>query len=321
MTNFQVYKKTLPFSFLQFLVDMLALAVVLGASTIGFFIMNSADLALVGLLVGLIVGALITIPINIFLANRVKAAQISMMTKGVTVGELPEHTVKAGFDSLKGRFGRITGFYFITRAIKAIFNQLARTINKIGTAVGGDVGNGVTSAINSAIEIVIGYLCDCCMGWILFREDVSMARAGCEGAAIFFKNGKTLIRNIGRIFGIGFLSLVVIGGAFFGVFFLIFNQFPTMFVTFRDEIVKAITSADGTVPEFLENPLTLMIIVAAIGGLIMFGILHSVFIRPFILVGVLRNFMAVGQKELPTEADFAEIAKKSPKFAKLHAEM
>jgi hypothetical protein len=46
---------------------------------------------------------------------------------------------------------------------------------------------------------------------------------------------------------------------------------------------------------------------------------HSVFIRPFILVGVLRNFTASGIKDMPTEEEFNTLNNKSPKFAKLYS--
>ena len=52
----------------------------------------------------------------------------------------------------------------------------------------------------------------------------------------------------------------------------------------------------------------------------MWSILHSTFVRPFILVGVLRNFIDSGKEYTPSESDFAEIDKKSKKFAKLRAE-
>ena len=315
MTNFQVYKKTLPFSLVEFLVSLLALFILAGLCSAGFFLFSKQmDHALIGLAVGFIVGIIVVILINIFVTNRIKAAQIAMMTKGVTEDALPDHAFKEGFNEIKGRFGKITAFFFITNAIKGIFRQIGRGINRIGTAVGGDAGNTVTSAIDSAIQTLIGYLCDCCLGWILFRKDESAAKAGCEGAVIFFKHGKTLIRNIGRIFGMGFLSLLLIGGAFFGVFYLVFTQFPNMFIALANEIVKL----GGDVPEFLTDPTVLTVVVAAIAGIVIWSTIHSVLIRPFILVGVLRNFMAAGQKDTPSEADFKELDSRSPKFAKLH---
>jgi hypothetical protein len=66
------------------------------------------------------------------------------------------------------------------------------------------------------------------------------------------------------------------------------------------------------------DPNTLMLFICAIGGIVLWSSIHSVLIRPFILVGVLRNFMAAGLNDLPTESDFEELNNKSPKFQKLY---
>ncbi len=319
MTNFEVYKKTLSFSLLKFAVDLFTMAVVAGCMTAGFFIMNTTtDKALIGLVIGLIIGIILSVLISIFITNRIRAAQIIMMTYGVVDGKIPDNAFSQGFKELHGRFGKITVFFIIEHAIKGIFRQIGRGLDKLGRAVGGDVGEGVTSAINSAIQILIGYMCDCCMGWILYRKDINGFKAGCEGAVIFFKHGKTLLRNIGRIFGIGLLSFVVIGGAFFGIFYLIFKNYPDMFNSLVSEIKELGVRYDIELEEFLTNPNTLMLFMCAIGAIVLWSSIHSVLIRPFILVGVLRNFMAAGLKDLPTESDFEELNNKSPKFQKLY---
>lgn len=319
MNNFKVYKKTLLFSLIQFCADIFSLMLVAGSVTAGFFIANgSTSRALIGLFVGLLIGILLAVLFEIFVTNRIKAAQISMMVKGVTEGDLPEHSVKAGFNEIKGRFGKITVFFVITNMIKGVFRQVGRGINRLATAVGGDVGNGISSAIDTAIQILIGYLCDCCLGWILYRKEENAFKAGCEGAVIFFKHGKTLIRNIGRIFGLGLLSLLVIGGGFMGIFYLVFTQFPNMFVTLASEISEAATRAEWTdMPAWLADPKILIIVTSAIAAIVIWGVIHSVLVRPFILVGVLRNFMDAGQKESITEKDLADLEAESPKFKKM----
>lgn len=318
MTNFQVYKKTLSFSFAKFGIEFLSLLIWAGCGVAGFFIMNKAtDLAIVGLLVGLVIGIIPVVLIDIFLVNRFKAAQIAMMTKGVDEGQLPDHTYRAGLDSIKGRFGRITGFYMLSRAIKGVFNQISRAINKVATAVGGQTGNAVSSAVDTAVQILLGYLCDCCMGWVLYRKDINMFHAGCEGAFIFFRHGKTLIRNIGRIFGMGILSLIVIGGALFGAFAAITLNMPTVFGDFAKEIAEIGVRNSMDIPAFLTDATGLALIVSAVFAVILFLMIHGVLVRPFILTGVLRNFIASGKAHIPNEAELAELDSKSPKFAKL----
>ena len=319
MTNFEVYKKTLSFSLLKFAVDLFTMVVVAGCMAAGFFIMNTTtDKALIGLAIGLIIGIILSVLISIFITNRIRAAQIIMMTYGVVDGKIPDNAFSQGFKELHGRFGKITVFFIIEHAIKGIFRQIGRGLDKLGRAVGGDVGESVTSAINSAIQILIGYMCDCCMGWILYRKDVNGFKAGCEGAVIFFKHGKTLIRNIGRIFGMGALSLVVIGGAFFGITYLISNQFPQFFDTFAAEITEFVTRNNfENFPAALQDPKILILVFSGVIGVVIWGMIHSVFIRPCILVGVLRNFMAAGIADIPTEEQFAELEKLSPRFTKM----
>ena len=320
MTNFQVYKKTLSFSFVNFLVSLIGVALLVGCTVGGYYIGNntSNDNALIGLAIGLVVGIVFAALVNYFISNRIKAGQIAMMVKGVADDELPDHIYQAGMQEVKGRFAKLTVFFLVTNMIKGVFRQIGRGLNKVGTMIGGDAGNAVTSAIDSGVQILLGYLIDCCLGWVMYRKDQGVARSACEGAVIFFKNGKTLIRNIGRIFGMGFLSLLVVGGALFGGFYLILLQFPSVMANLSQAILDFAVKVDWTdVPSFIYDVQILTIVVAAISALIIWSTLHAVVMRPFILVGVLRNFMVAGKKELPTEKDFGELKAKSPKFAKL----
>ena len=70
----------------------------------------------------------------------------------------------------------------------------------------------------------------------------------------------------------------------------------------------------------LTDPGSLTLIVAAAIGVIVWLILHSAFIRPFVLVGVLRNYIESGVNDIPEESSFSMLDGKSKKFQKLHAE-
>ena len=314
MTNFQIYRKTLSFSFVRFLIDMGAFLLMGGITVGGLFLGNAINKevgAIIGIIVGLILGIIAMSLITFFISNRYKAAQIAMMVKAVDEGKLPDHPYKEGKAIVKSRFKSIALFFFITNAIKSVFKQLGRTMTGIAGAVGGEVGGSIGSAVDSAVQTLIAYLCDCCLGWVFFRSEENAAKAALEGAAIFFKRGKTLLRNVGRIFGMGFLSLLLIGGAFTGIFYLVAIQFPTQL----NQLMTML--ADERIVDYH----VLGIILAAIGGLIMWGIIHTVLIRPFILTGVLKNFIIAGKENRPTEADMAEVTKRAPKVAKLQEKM
>jgi hypothetical protein len=315
MTNFQVYKKTLSYSLVSFAVGLVELVVFAGIVVGSFFIFNIWNLGEIGLPVGLLLGIIFLALLTMFVNNRIKAAQIAMMTKGVVDGELPDKVFKEGFNEVKGRFAKLTLFFMVTGAIKNIFRQLGRTMTRAGRAVGGNVGEGITSAIDSAIQVLVGYLCDCCLGWVMYNKQEKMVTAACQGAVIFFKHGKTLFKNIGRIFGIMALTFILIGGPVFGISYLILNNIPHAF----DAIIAEVSTWSGDMPEFFLTHSGMAILASAVIAVLVFSMIHSVLVHPFILTGVLRNYMESGLKDRPTEADFAELDSKSPRFRKLRA--
>ena len=322
MTNKEIYKKTLVFSAKRLLVDSIGVILLVGMCFLGFIILDkTVDQGLIGLIIGLIVGIIIMAIISHFISYALKAGQIAMMTRGITEGALPDNVYAEGKAIVKKRFTTVAAYYAVTSVIKGIFNQLGKGITAVGEMVGGDAGGTIGSAISSAIQVVVAYLCDCCLGWVFYREGTSAAKATCEGAVLFFKHGKTLAKNVGRIFGMGLLSLLVIGGAFTGIFYLIFMLMPSAFSALSNEIIQLTADAESAPPEFLTNPNLLMLVAAIVLGVIVWNIIHSTFIRPFILTGVLRNYIESGKNDIPSESSFSMLDSKSAKFAKLHREL
>ena len=320
MTNKEIYQKTLTFSLRRLLVDILAFLVLGGIVTAGFFITEKiSNKGLIGLFIALIIGIILISLFLKYVGFRYKAGQIAMMTKGVTEDSLPDNVYEEGIKTVKERFTTVLVFFAITNAIKALFQQLGRGLTSFGNKIGGDVGGGIASTVNSGIQTVVGYLCDCCLGWVFFRKEQKTTRAALEGAAIFFKHGKTLLKNVGRIFGMTLLTFILIGGAFFGIFFGIFSMLPAAFSRLTEEMVEMSVRFEFELPAALQDPKTVVIVAAAIAALIIFGIVHSVFVRPFILVGVLRNYMESGKNDIPSEEAVREIGGRSSRFQKLLA--
>ena len=319
MNNKEVYKATLCFSIRRILWDCLSLLIWGALMAGGFFLAEKlSDKGLIGLVIGGIIGLVVLVIFMRWISYKYKAGQIAMMTKGVTEGQLPDDVLGAGKQIVKERFTTVAVYFAATKVIKGIFNQLGRGLTAAGKAIGGDAGGTVGDAVNTVIQVVVSYLCDCCLGWVFYRKGIKPAKATCEGAVLFFKHGKTLAKNLGRVFGMGLASLAVIGGAFTGIFYLVASRFPAIFGELARELQNV--STDSKIPAALTDPNTLMWVAAGIGALILWGIIHSAFIRPFVLVGVLRNYIASGADDIPTEESFALLDSKSAKFKKLHEE-
>lgn len=323
MTNKEIYSRTIGFSVRRLLYDILTFIILGAFSVAGFMIAEkTADKGLIGLAIGIVVGIVVVVILLRYISYTFKAGQIAMMTRAITTGSLPNDVIGEGKKVVKERFATVALFFAATGVIKGIFQQLGKALTGLGKAVGGDTGETVASVVDTAIQVVVGYLCDCCLGWVFYRKEQNAAKATCEGAVLFFKHGKTLAKNLGRVFGMGIASLVVIGGAFSGVFYLIASAFPaSFFSTLATEIAEFATRESVKIPEILTNPSTLMIAAAVLAGVIVWSIIHSAFIRPFVLTGVLRNYLESGMENIPTEESFAMLDSKSPKFAKLHGEL
>ena len=322
MDNMTVYKKTIGFSLRRLVWDLLAMVVLAGCGVAGFMIADkSTNKGLIGLLIGALVAIVIIVAMMRWVSYKYKAGQIAMMVRGVTEGNLPDDVIGEGKKVVKERFVTVAAFFAVTGVIKGIFNEIGRAITRLGESIGGDTGNAVGSAISTVINTIVSYLCDCCLGWVFYRKDVKAAKATCEGAVLFFKHGKTFAKNMARVFVFAIVSLLLIGGIFFGIAFLIFRQFPDLFNNLAREIAEAATRNSSKIPDFLKDPNTLIIAAAVLVGVIMWSIIHSVFIRPYVLVGVLRNYIQSGIKDIPSEESFAALDSKSKKFKKLHAEI
>ena len=319
MSNKEIYRKTLVFSIRRLLFDIIALALLGGLCAIGFFLTDKlTDNGLIGLLIGLVVGIIIIAVVSRFISYMYKAGQIAMMTRALTENELPDNVVAEGKKVVKERFLTVAIYFAATSAIKSLFNALSNAISGVGRSVGGDAGGAVGSAIGIVINTIVAYLCDCCLGWVFFRTTRNAFKAICEGAVIFFKHGKTFARNMGRIFGLGALSLVLIAGPLTGVFYLFFSQYSATFQILAAEFAE---SESNGLRALLSNPVTLAVVVSFIAAVIIWAIIHSVFIRPFVLVGVLRNYLESGKQDIPEESSFSMLKGKSSKFDKLEKKL
>ena len=321
MDNMAVYKKTLGFSLRRLGWDFLSLLLLGGLCGLGFLIAEkTTQKGLIGLLIGLLVGLILFVIFARWISYKYKAGQIAMMTRGVTEGALPEDVIGEGKKVVKERFATVAAFFAVTGIIKGVFREIGRGLTKLGESIGGETGGTIGSDVSTVISVIVSYLCDCCLGWVFYRKEVKSTKATCEGAVLFFKHWKTFAKNMARVFIFGLVSLLIIGGAFFGIAYLIFSRFPALFDRLAKEFVDA-ASRGTKVSDFLMDPHNLTIVAAALAGVIIWGIIHSVFIRPFVLVGVLRNYMASGINDIPAESSFAALDSKSKKFKKLHAEL
>lgn len=298
------------FSRVGFLIDLFSLFILLLCIYLGYLVSTNKA---IGFGIGFIVGLIILGIILHYVKYIYKAGQIAMMTKGVKEGCLPENVLTSGKKEVKERFVTVSAFFAIESGIKAIFMEISNGLNAVGNMVGGETGGEIGSTISAFINTIVEYLCKCCLGWVFFKKDQTTFKSVCQGAVLFFKNWKALIKNLGRIFGMAILSFIVLGSLLTIGFFFLYGCFPEFLQILSTALVNVSPDFNG-----FEDPEFVQAIISLLSGIIFWSILHSEFIKPFILVGVLRNYMKAGIESTPQEANFEELDNISPKFKKMH---
>ena len=317
MGNVEIYRKTLRFSVMRLLVTILGIFIIVALPLATFLVtagMSEVACA-VATFVAFIVGIVVFVLIIRYCGYLFTAAQVAMITEGVSKGTLPDDVYAAGKQAVKRRFVTASVYFALWSITKAITNQITAGLNALGRVA--DAGNNagpastVAGIVSTVISVVLEYLNYCSLGWVFLNADQSPFKSTCDGAVVYFQNWKTLLQNAGKVIGITAVSLVVIGGAFFGLGYLAFGSIPSMTAVLAD-IDAAATLDDGSaVP-----PGTSLIILCAIVALLLWGGIHSAFVKPFILISVMRCYIEAGLANPPKVDLYGKLAGMSAGFRK-----
>lgn len=317
MGNVEIYRKTLRFSVMRLLVTILGIFIIVALPLATFLItagMSEVACA-VATFVAFIVGIVVFALIIRYCGYLFTAAQVAMITEGVSKGTLPDDVYAAGKQAVKRRFVTASVYFALWSITKAITNQITAGLNALGRVA--DAGNNagpastVAGIVSTVISVVLEYLNYCSLGWVFLNANQSPFKSTCDGAVVYFQNWKTLLQNAGKVIGVTVVSLVVIGGAFFGLGYLAFGSIPSMTAVLAD-IDAAATLDDGSaVP-----PGTSLIILCVIVALLLWGGIHSAFVKPFILISVMRSYIEAGLANPPKVDLYGKLAGMSAGFRK-----
>lgn len=317
MGNVEIYRKTLRFSVMRLLVTILGIFIIVALPLATFLItagMSEVACA-VATFVAFIVGIVVFALIIRYCGYLFTAAQVAMITEGVSKGTLPDDVYAAGKQAVKRRFVTASVYFALWSITKAITNQITAGLNALGRVA--DAGNNagpastVAGIVSTVISVVLEYLNYCSLGWVFLNASQSPFKSTCDGAVVYFQNWKILLQNAGKVIGITAVSLVVIGGAFFGLGYLAFGSIPSMTAILADLDASATLDDGSAVP-----PGTSLIILCVIVALLLWGGIHSAFVKPFILISVMRRYIEAGLANPPKVDLYGKLAGMSAGFRK-----
>ena len=317
MTSFKIYKATFRFTLMRILMGLISILLIIGLPVIAFLVSGSAEDELrIGICIGAFIVALIVVGLlSHFVGYIFKAGQISVAANAIASDSLPQDPYSEGKAAVKKRFGTVAVFFAIEKIINAIVHQLTNGVTKVTQKIGGDNNNTagtIGAIINLVISAMLKFLCSCCMAWVFIHPGVNAWRSACDGAIVYFKNWKDLIKNTGKVIGFALLSLAIIGGAIFGVSHLVLHNDKNIvsmseeLVTFINENDEEITAAaeDGDSAEVVEFAKHLTadqwrLIFEGVIALILWGIIHNALVDPYIMISVMNRYIKAGLASAP----------------------
>ena len=305
MKNSEIYRRTLKFSVMRLVRTVLCLVMLAALPLIAFVATGLAGLdetvQLAATGIAFIVGLIVFYVVAHFGGYLLTAGQAAMITEGVATGELPEDTYAAGKRAVKSRFATASVYYGLLSVTRAITNEVSAGMNAIARGIDGDNQGGAASIIagiiSALVSVVLEYLNYCSLGWVFLHGEQSAFKSTCDGAVIYFQNWKTLMKSSAKVIAITVVSLAIIGGAFFGVAYLTLGSIEPL----NGTAVPAGTS---------------LIALCAVIALVLWSGIHGAFVKPYILVSVMRRYIEAGQADAPKVDVYEKLAGMSKGFRK-----
>lgn len=321
MTNTELYRKTFKFTLMRILTDLIATLILIGLPVIVFFCTGKAEDTTRAIACGgaFVAGLIIVGLISHFISYAFRAGQIAMVAEGIVTGTLPEDPYTEGKARIKQRFGTVAVFFAVEKIINRIVSQITNTVTKVTDTLSNKSKNDVVKYIGAAVNIfvtaVMSFLCACCMGWVFVHPDQNPWRAACDGAIVYFKNWKDLLKNAGKVILMGLVSLAVIGGLLFGLTWLVTDNLPAL-GTIAQEIMEFCAAEELDISFTAEE---WKLVIEGIIAFILWIDVHTSFIDPYIMISVMNRYLKAGLANPPAAEEDGKLLKISRAYRKAAA--
>lgn len=286
MSTAQIYKKTMPFIMARFVLGLIVVGagILLALPIIGItMLFKSALFGFIGLFIWLALIGVVSFIVNHYFAYMIKAGHVAAVTY-LAAGETIEGNILTfGKDMVKERFAESNVYFVIDKLI-------AKSVQAIQSIVGGissmfkDIP-GVSTIVNLLqmfIGIYLSYVDECCLGYTFLNTEESAFKLGADAVVIYAQNWKKLAGSAFKVMLIVIVSSLIVFGISLGICYM-----PI-----------ALFGLDGNIAVILAFLLTATV--------------KSSFIDPYIMIGMVSDYMAVAVYDEP-KVDIEDKLKKVSK--------
>ena len=150
--------------------------------------------------------------LNHYIGYLVKAGHVAVITIAFQTGQVPANPFETGKTMVKERFGTSNVYFALDKLVAGSVKQLQRTLGRITDGLLGALpgADGVKSLMNMFLDISLGYVDECCLGYTFAHPEQNAYKSAADGVVIYFKNWKTLLKDAAKTTGVVILSFVAV---------------------------------------------------------------------------------------------------------------
>lgn len=211
----EIFFKTLPFCWaklglglLNILIDVALFAVLMGLS----LLFKSEGVTFIMFLIWFAMIGTVNFIINHYFGYLVKAGHVAVIARTFEEGKVPDNCLSTGKSMVKQRFITSNAYFAIDKLVSGSVKQLQRALGRVTDKLLGAIpgADSVKSATNFFLEISLGYIDECCLGYTFYKDEDSAFKSACDGVVIYAQNWKTLLKNAAVTALTVIVSLVVV---------------------------------------------------------------------------------------------------------------
>ena len=230
MTAKEVFSKTLQFGWIKLGLGLLniLIAVVLFAIMMGIAVLfDSEGVGAIMFIIWLSLIGIVNFFLNHYIGYLVKAGHVAVITTAFQTGQVPANPFETGKAMVKERFGTSNVYFALDKLVAGSVKQLQRTLGRITDGLLGALpgADGVKSLMNMFLDISLGYIDECCLGYTFAHPEQNAYKSAADGVVVYFQNWKTLLKDAAKTTGVVILSFVVVTLVAFLVFGSLFRLF------------------------------------------------------------------------------------------------
>jgi len=225
----QVFSKTLPFCWAKLLLGgvTVLISAVLLAIFMGIGWLFGENGMVFGFLLWCGATGAVRFAIMHYFGYLVKVGHVAVIAEITSTGNVPANQVKYGIAKVKERFATANIYFAVDKLVSGAVKQIQRGIEKLGNAMSFIPGmEHVTKAANFFVELSLGYIDECCLGYTFYKQEQGAFKSACDGVVIYAQNIKHLLKNSAKtMLKVIIASIVVVLAVFIpvGLLFKLFN--------------------------------------------------------------------------------------------------